>query len=68
MRCAVVFNGETELSDEPEGLEDPDQEAGEDVNAPKLRNIIVKALRKEPSLLMDIQTLSFEAGKHNLHH
>ncbi|XP_011488621.1 interphotoreceptor matrix proteoglycan 1-like isoform X2 [Oryzias latipes] len=61
VRCAVVFNGETELSDEPEGLEDPDQEAGEDVNAPKLRNIIVKALRKEPSLLMDIQTLSFEA-------
>uniref|UniRef100_A0A3B3BRT7 Interphotoreceptor matrix proteoglycan 1 n=1 Tax=Oryzias melastigma TaxID=30732 RepID=A0A3B3BRT7_ORYME len=61
VRCAVVFNGETELSDDPEGLEDPDQEAGEDVNAPKLRHIIVKALRREPSLLMDIQTLNFEA-------
>ncbi|RVE57304.1 hypothetical protein OJAV_G00214780 [Oryzias javanicus] len=61
VRCAVVFNGETELSDDPEGLEDPNQEAGEDVNAPKLRHIIVKALRREPSLLMDIQTLNFEA-------
>lgn len=60
MRYAVVFNGETELNDEPEGLEEP--ETDEDVNAPKLKHIIVKAFKQEPSL--DIQTLSFEAGKH----
>ncbi|XP_039641602.1 interphotoreceptor matrix proteoglycan 1 isoform X3 [Perca fluviatilis] len=57
VRYAVVFNGETELNDEPEGLEEP--ETDEDVNAPKLKHIIVKAFKQEPSL--DIQTLSFEA-------
>ncbi|XP_019132985.2 interphotoreceptor matrix proteoglycan 1 isoform X2 [Larimichthys crocea] len=56
VRYAVVFNGETELSDEFEGLEEP----GGDVNALKLKHIIVKALKQEPSLPLDIQTLSFE--------
>lgn len=64
MRYAVVFNGETELSDDPEGLEEP--ETDEDVNAPKLKHIIVKALKQEPSLPLDIKTLSFEAGEHNI--
>ncbi|XP_061599899.1 interphotoreceptor matrix proteoglycan 2 isoform X2 [Cololabis saira] len=59
VRYAVVFNGETELNGVFEGLEEP--KADEDVNAPKLKHIIVKALKKEPSLLMDMQTLSFEA-------
>lgn len=58
LRCAVVFNGETELNDDPEGLEEPGEE---DANAPKLKHIIVKALQQEPSV--DIQTLSVEAGK-----
>lgn len=66
MRYAVVFNGETELGDDPESLEEPDTEREEDVNAPKLKQIIVKALKQEPSLPVDIQTLSFEAGKKNL--
>ncbi|XP_068195229.1 interphotoreceptor matrix proteoglycan 1 isoform X2 [Antennarius striatus] len=58
---AVVFNGETELNDDPEGLEAPDMETNQDVNAPKLKHIIVKALKQEPSLPLDIKTLSFEA-------
>ncbi|XP_040917053.1 interphotoreceptor matrix proteoglycan 1 [Toxotes jaculatrix] len=61
VRYAVVFNGETELNDDPEGLEEPETEADGDVNAPKLKHIIVKALKQEPSLPLDIQTLSFEA-------
>ncbi|XP_035529584.1 interphotoreceptor matrix proteoglycan 1 [Morone saxatilis] len=61
MHYAVVFNGETELRDEPEGLEEPDTETNEDVNAPKLKHIITKALKQEPLLPLDIQTLSFEA-------
>ncbi|KAK2891846.1 hypothetical protein Q8A73_017511 [Channa argus] len=61
MRYAVVFNGETELSDDPEGLEESVTESDEDVNAPKLKHIIVKALKQEPSLPLDIHTLSFEA-------
>uniref|UniRef100_A0A4W6F7V1 Interphotoreceptor matrix proteoglycan 1 n=1 Tax=Lates calcarifer TaxID=8187 RepID=A0A4W6F7V1_LATCA len=61
VRYAVVFNGETELSDDPEGLEESETETDEDVNAPKLKHIIVKALKQEPSLPLDIQTLSFEA-------
>ncbi|XP_044022490.1 interphotoreceptor matrix proteoglycan 1 isoform X2 [Siniperca chuatsi] len=61
VRYAVVFNGETELNDEPDGLEEPDTETHEDVNAPKLKHIIVKALKQESSLPLDIQTLSFEA-------
>ncbi|KAF7201715.1 interphotoreceptor matrix proteoglycan 1 isoform X2 [Nothobranchius furzeri] len=61
VRYAVVFNGETELSDKPDSLEVPDLETNQDVNAPKLKHIIVKALKQEPELLMDIQTLSFEA-------
>ncbi|XP_029315827.1 interphotoreceptor matrix proteoglycan 1 isoform X2 [Cottoperca gobio] len=58
VRYAVVFNGETELNDEPDGLEEP--QTDEDVNAPKLKHIIVNALRREPSLPVDIKTLSFE--------
>ena len=65
MRYAVVFNGDTELNDDPEGIGEPDTDTDEDVNAPKLKHIIVKALKQEPSLPLDIQTLSFEAGKHN---
>ncbi|XP_026161012.1 interphotoreceptor matrix proteoglycan 1 [Mastacembelus armatus] len=60
VRYAVVFNGETELNDDPEGLNELDMDAGEDVNAPKLKHIIVKALKQETSLPLDIQTLSFE--------
>lgn len=63
MRYAVVFNGETELSDDPESLEVPETETDEDLNAPKLKKIIAKALKQEPSLPLDIHTLSFEAGE-----
>lgn len=65
MHYAVVFNGETELSDDPDGFEYPDTETGGDANAPKLKQIIVKALKQTQSLPLDIQTLSFEAGEHN---
>ncbi|KAM4542795.1 interphotoreceptor matrix proteoglycan 1 [Odontesthes bonariensis] len=61
VRYAVVFNGETELNDEPEDMEVPDTETDEDVNAPKLKYIISKALNQKPPLLLDVQTLSFEA-------
>ncbi|XP_067470938.1 interphotoreceptor matrix proteoglycan 1 [Thunnus thynnus] len=61
VRYAVVFNGDTELNDDPEGIGEPDTDTDEDVNAPKLKHIIVKALKQEPSLPLDIQTLSFEA-------
>lgn len=63
LHYAVVFNGATELGDDPE----PDEEKDEDANAPKLKHIIVKALKQDPLLPLDIQTLSFEAGKHHLH-
>lgn len=66
VRYAVVFNGETELGDDPEILEEQDEDGNEDANAPKLKHIIVKALEQEPSLPLDIQTLSFEAGEHTL--
>ncbi|XP_039992251.1 interphotoreceptor matrix proteoglycan 1 isoform X2 [Xiphias gladius] len=56
VRYAVVFNGETELSDDLE-----ETETDEDVNTPKLKHIIVKALNEDPSLPLDIQTLSFKA-------
>ncbi|KAM4724221.1 interphotoreceptor matrix proteoglycan 1 isoform 2-T2 [Anableps anableps] len=62
VRYAVVFNGETELNDDSDSLEkEHGKETNEDVNAPKLKHIIVKALKQEPTLLLDIQTLSFEA-------
>lgn len=67
VRYAVVFNGETELGDDPEILEEQDEDNDEDVNAPKLKHIIVKALEQEPSLPLDIQTLNFETGKHTLY-
>lgn len=63
MHYAVIFNGETQLGDDPDLLEEPDAARGEDVNAPKLKLIITKALKQEP--LLDIHSLSFEAGKHN---
>lgn len=63
MRYAVVFNGETELNDEPGGLEGLEKD--NDVYAPKLKHIIVKALKQDLSLPLDIQTLSFETGNKN---
>lgn len=65
VRYAVVFNGETELGDDPEIPQEPKEKA-EDANAPKLKYIIVKALKEDPLLPLDIQTLSFEAGEHHL--
>ncbi|XP_068436918.1 interphotoreceptor matrix proteoglycan 1 [Clinocottus analis] len=59
VRCAVVFNGATELNDQPDGLVEPEED--EDVNAPKLKHIIATALKQGLSLPLDIQTLSFEA-------
>ncbi|KAK5857480.1 hypothetical protein PBY51_010724 [Eleginops maclovinus] len=59
VRYAMVFNGETELNDEPDVLEKPDMD--EDMNAPKLKHIIVKALKQETSLPLDMETLSFES-------
>ncbi|XP_077413260.1 interphotoreceptor matrix proteoglycan 1 isoform X2 [Vanacampus margaritifer] len=56
LHYAVVFDGNTELSDDPEP---PDGQTN--VDAPKLRHMIVKALQKEPSLPLDIQSLTFEA-------
>ncbi|XP_047201475.1 interphotoreceptor matrix proteoglycan 1 isoform X4 [Girardinichthys multiradiatus] len=62
VRYAVIFNGETELNDDSESLEkEHGKETNGDANAPKLRHIIVKALNQEPTLLLDIQTLNFEA-------
>lgn len=63
----MVFNGETELGDDPEILQEADELKDQDVNAPKLKHIIVKALKQDPLLPLDIQTLSFEAGEHYLH-
>ncbi|XP_032413447.1 interphotoreceptor matrix proteoglycan 1-like [Xiphophorus hellerii] len=63
VRYAVVFNGETELNQDFDSLEmEERKETNEDVNAPKLKRIIVTALKQEPTLLLDIQTLSFEAA------
>ncbi|KAK5886386.1 hypothetical protein CesoFtcFv8_017424 [Champsocephalus esox] len=59
VRYAVVFNGETELNDEPDVLEELNMD--KDTNAPKLKQIIVKALKQETSLPVDIETLSFES-------
>ncbi|KAM7403150.1 hypothetical protein PAMA_003869 [Pampus argenteus] len=59
VRYAVVFNGDTELDNEPEGLGKPETDT-DNVNAPKLKHIITKALKQEPSLPLDIHTLSFE--------
>ncbi|XP_061552753.1 interphotoreceptor matrix proteoglycan 1 isoform X2 [Phycodurus eques] len=53
---AAVFDGNTELSDDPET---PDGQTN--MNAPKLRHMIVKAFQKEPSLLLDIRNLTFQA-------
>lgn len=66
MRYAVVFNGEIELSEDSGVYGEPGADADEDVNAPKLKYIIVKALKQGTSLPLDIQTLSFEAGKQNI--
>lgn len=66
MRYAVVFNGDTELNDEPGDLLEFEADPNEDVNAPKLKHIIVKALKEEPSLPLDIETLNFETGKSNI--
>lgn len=63
----MVFNGETKLGDDPEVLQGPGEEKDENANVPKLKHIIVKALKQDPLLPLDIQTLSFEAGEHHLH-
>ncbi|CAJ1073513.1 interphotoreceptor matrix proteoglycan 1 [Xyrichtys novacula] len=55
----VVFNGDTLLGDDVEVLGEAD--ADEDVNAPKLKYIIVRALKEESSLPLDIRTIIFEA-------
>ncbi|XP_038162953.1 interphotoreceptor matrix proteoglycan 1 [Cyprinodon tularosa] len=61
VRYAVIFNGETQLSDVESFEEEHGKDTDEDVNAPKLKHIIVKALKQEPMLLLDLQTLNFEA-------
>ncbi|XP_071753189.2 interphotoreceptor matrix proteoglycan 1 [Centroberyx gerrardi] len=61
VRYAVVFNGDTELGDDAEGFVESGSETDGDVNGPKLKHIIAKALRQETLLPLDIQTLSFEA-------
>ncbi|KAM8833101.1 interphotoreceptor matrix proteoglycan 1 isoform 2-T2 [Synchiropus picturatus] len=60
MRYAVIFNGDTELSDDP-GMSAMAAEESDEVNAPKLKEIIVKALKEEPLLPIDLQTLNFES-------
>lgn len=68
VRYAVVFNGDTELGEEPEGTLEPHMESDGDVNATtgKLKHTVAKALSLETSLPVDIQTLRFETGKHKL--
>ncbi|XP_008398089.1 interphotoreceptor matrix proteoglycan 1 isoform X5 [Poecilia reticulata] len=62
VRYAVVFNGETELNGDFDSLDlEEGKETNENAKAPKLKRIIVTALKQEPMLLLDIQTLSFEA-------
>ncbi|XP_077586795.1 interphotoreceptor matrix proteoglycan 1 isoform X2 [Stigmatopora nigra] len=56
LQYAAVFDGDIELSDDPESL---DWQAN--VDTPKLRHVMLKALQKEPSLPLDIQKLTFEA-------
>ncbi|XP_014856751.1 PREDICTED: interphotoreceptor matrix proteoglycan 1-like isoform X1 [Poecilia mexicana] len=60
VRYAVVFNGETELDGDSLEMEEG-KETNENAKAPKLKRIIVTALKQEPTLLLDIQTLSFQA-------
>ncbi|KAM3871236.1 interphotoreceptor matrix proteoglycan 1 [Diretmus argenteus] len=61
VRYAVVFNEDTELGDEVDGIVEPGTKTDGNGNGPKLKYIIAKALRQETSLPLDIQTLSFEA-------
>ncbi|KAK7904939.1 hypothetical protein WMY93_017546 [Mugilogobius chulae] len=61
VRYAVLFNGDTELSDQPEGYHLTDVETQKDVNTPKLQNIIIKALKQEHSLPLDLNSLNFDA-------
>ncbi|XP_056151366.1 interphotoreceptor matrix proteoglycan 1 [Lampris incognitus] len=61
VRYAVVFNGDTELGEEAEGILESGMETSGDVNGPKLKYIVAKALTQETSFPLDIQTLSFEA-------
>ncbi|XP_061751881.1 interphotoreceptor matrix proteoglycan 1 isoform X2 [Nerophis ophidion] len=57
MHYAVVFDGDTELRDDPEA---PGILTNGD--AARLRDMVVKALQKEPSLPLDTQNLRFEAA------
>ncbi|XP_056445717.1 interphotoreceptor matrix proteoglycan 1 [Gadus chalcogrammus] len=60
VRCAVVFNGHTELGEDSEVLVEPGSAVEENPNGPKLKYIVANALRQETSLPLDLQTLSFE--------
>ncbi|KAJ0008919.1 hypothetical protein NQD34_016334, partial [Periophthalmus magnuspinnatus] len=62
VRYAVLFNGDTELGDQPEGYHGTDVETQRDMNPPKLQNIIVMALKQDHSLPLDLNTLNFDAG------
>ena len=68
VRCAVVFNGHTELGEDSEVSVEPGSAVDENPNGPKLKYIVTKALREETSLPLDLQTLSFEAGKYPAEH
>jgi hypothetical protein len=68
VRCAVVFNGHTELGEDSEALVEPGSAVEENPNGPKLKYIVANALRQETSLPLDLQTLSFEAGKRPVDH
>ncbi|CAL8273112.1 unnamed protein product [Merluccius merluccius] len=61
LRCAVVFNGRTELGDDAEIFAESGSAPGENPNGPKLKYIVAKALSQETSLPLDMQTLTFEA-------
>jgi len=70
VRYAVVFSGYAEPGEPTEGVESGEGGAsGAELHptAPQLQDIVAKALRQETSLPLDIQTLTFEAGKHPVH-
>uniref|UniRef100_A0AAV2JFY0 Interphotoreceptor matrix proteoglycan 1 n=1 Tax=Knipowitschia caucasica TaxID=637954 RepID=A0AAV2JFY0_KNICA len=61
VRYAVLFNGDTELGDQPEGFHTTDVETQRDMNVPNLQNIIMRALKQEHSLPLDLNGLNFDA-------
>uniref|UniRef100_A0A8C6U153 Uncharacterized protein n=1 Tax=Neogobius melanostomus TaxID=47308 RepID=A0A8C6U153_9GOBI len=62
VRYAVLFNGDTELSDQPEGYHTANVEMQGERTAPKLKSIIVQALKHELFLPLDLNSLSFNDG------